>query len=128
MSDGYRRQRVVYQDVSGALLVTALTPQTTLATVRKTNTIYVQHVHIQVTTVQAGTSWTLQDSSGIVLVASQPVTAVGGFDFDFGANGVPLTAGTSLVFVPSGLGAAGSVEWDAYMRLAPGTAVSIANS
>lgn len=127
MSDGYRRNRVWYQDESGGFQVTVLTGTTTLAVHRDTNTIYVQRVHVQITS-GLGVTWSVQGSDGLVIIATIDASKVGPQDFDFGAWGVPLTVATDLVLVPSAGGAAGSITWDAYQRLAPGTAVSIAQS
>lgn len=129
MGEPYRRLRTFYQDVSGSFRVVAADAgPDTLVTVRNANyTIYVQKIHIEVTTTGAFT-WTFQDSAGspIPIVPSVSTAAIAHFDFDFGPNGVPLTLGKSLVLSISGAGAVGWVSWEAYSVLATGTAAASA--
>lgn len=139
MSDGYWRYRQWYTNDGGSLTVTTLTGQTTLITVgfKGQNTIYVQRVHIHVNTPSPGITWSVMDSAGVPVLApysvAQTTTTVGDLqsiptqdpieaEFDFGPIGFALTPGANLLFVPSGTGAAGDITWDAYERLAPGTA------
>ena len=130
MSDGYRRQRQWYGDYGGSLLVTALTGQTTLLVGKPLYTIFVQRIHIHVTAAAAQT-WDVQDSAGNSYIGpmdvSSHVTTVGSdvsiptqdpiqAEYDYGPFGVALPVGTSLIFVPSGIGAKGIITWDAYQR------------
>lgn len=119
MGEPYRRKRTFYQDISGSLLVAAAATTSTLVTVRNgNNTLYVQRVHIEVTTTGAFT-WSFQDSAGtpIPIVPSVSTAAVAHFDFDFGPEGVPCTVGKNLVLSISAAGAAGWVTWEGYSKL-----------
>ena len=161
MSDGYRKQRTIFGNYGGSLLVTSLTGQTTLVVakpsqttpssqsgggasplgpyvsgataVSTTNTadgvitdggytIWVQRVHIHVTAGMMGTTWNIQDSTGASITGNVSTTPSPTADpiaaeYDFGPEGVALTAGANLVFVPSSGGAAGVITWDAYQKL-----------
>src|SRR5580692_6963546 len=106
MGEPYRRKRTFYQDVSGStnVLVGTAGP-VALATARNANnTIYLQKVHMEITTGSGAVTWTLQDTAGtpIPLVPSVSAAAVAHFDFDFGPEGVPCTVGTNLSLVLSG--------------------------
>lgn len=119
MADGYRRQRVYYQDISGGVEVGALTPGSTLATPRPQSRIFLQRINVIVSGAAVGT-WDVQDSiSGVSVLPNGPinVATVGPTFADFGANGVPLTPLANLVFVNTGAGATGTITWDGYQRL-----------
>ncbi len=128
MSDGYRRQRTQYQDISGGLQVGAFTATTTLASPRTVaQAIYVQKVHLNLTGVLISATWTIQDSTGVVIVGPLPVSTIAGAvpsEYDFGAFGIALTVGASLQFVPSTPGATGVVTWEGYRRVPAGVAVT----
>ena len=120
MSDGYRRQRVIFGDISGALVVTTATTTTTLVTPKTNHTIYVQRIDIQVTTGSA-TTWSVRDNNSTVVdltgtldVSSAPLHHG---PFDFGPIGIPITAGKLLTLTIGGAGAAGVVTWDGYQKL-----------
>jgi len=126
MSDGYYKYRQQYGSDSGSLAVTAFTGQTTLATAKfkGQNTVYVQRLHIHVSSASAGVTWSIQDSAGVLVTGLIPASVAptpdpAGAEYDFGPVGFNLTKGASLVFVPSGLGAVGDITWDAYQRLDP---------
>lgn len=120
MADGYLAFQKNYRPASGALLVTPLKGVTALVTVVGTSTIYVQRLHVHVSSAMAGVTWTIADSAGIAIAWPLSAAVVGpspnGFDLDFGPVGIALTAGTSLVFTPSAGGATGVIAWDAYQR------------
>lgn len=117
----YERQRQINEDVSGDLNVAAATGDTTLKTVRNTKTtIFVQKIHIQITTGSAGKTWSIEDSAGspITLTGNLPVdTAPLSYTIDFGPAGKDLTEATNLVLNVSAAGAVGIVTWEAYQRL-----------
>lgn len=141
MSDGYRKQRNIYGNMGGSLLVTPFIGQTTLAapsgarTIPPTDsgyTLFLQRVHVHCSVGQAGTTWAIQDSGGNsytgAIKLDPATTAVGDLqgiptqdpiqaEFDFGPEGIGLPAGASLQFVPSATGAMGVITWDAYQRL-----------
>ncbi len=130
--DGYSKNRSAYSDCSGSVIVGALTggPLTLKAVPVYANspfTMFVQAVYATITTPQAGLTWTVQDSNGVLVcvIPTDSVTAkgaalgaspAGGFKFNLGARGVALTPGANLVLTLSGGGAAGLVSWDAYYR------------
>lgn len=119
MGEPYRRKRTFYQDISGSLFVAAAATTSTLVTDRNANnTLYIQKVHIEITTTGAFT-WTLQDSAGspVPIIPAVSTAAVAHFDFDYGPEGVPCTVGKNLVLSISAAGAAGWVTWEGYQKL-----------
>jgi hypothetical protein len=78
--------------------------------------VFLQEIHVEVTALGAGASWTVQDGAGVPLVPAIPATALAHQDFYFGANGVPCSEATALALAVTG-GAAGSVTWEGYRRL-----------
>lgn len=120
MADGYRRQRVYYGDISGSVEVTALTAGSTLATPRSQSRLFVQRLNIIVSSVIAAGTWDVQDGiTGQSLLPGGPVSVTSSQNVmvDFGANGLGLTPLATLVFVNSGPGALGSINWDGYVKL-----------
>lgn len=138
MSDGYRKQRTIFGNYGGSLLVTPFVGSKTLVPLRGADKlggayqIYVQRVHVHVSTPQAGVTWNVQDSNGNSLTGAistaQTTTTVGDLqgvptqdpiaaEFDFGPEGIALSPGSTLNFVASGTGASGVITWDAYQRL-----------
>lgn len=120
MSEPYRRLTSFYQNISGTLNVAAATTTTTLVTGRTdlNETIFLQKVHVEITTGSSGKTWTFQDSNGtpVVLVPSIATDSVAHFDFDFGPNGIPCTQGKNLVLSISAAGAVGWVSWEGYQK------------
>lgn len=119
MSEPYRRLRTFYQDVSGTLNVVAATDDTTLVTVKSiNNTLYLQKLHIEVTTGSPAITWTFKDSTGtpVNLVPAIDGSAIAHFDFDFGPNGIPLTVGKNFLLDVSAAGAVGWVSWEMYEK------------
>lgn len=119
MGEPYRRLRTFYQDASGSLNVTSgLTGVQTLATVKTSDTLYVQKVHFEITTGSAAKTWTIQDSNGspVVFIPAVDASTVAHFDFDFGPNGVPATEAKNLTLSISAAGAVGWVTWEAYIK------------
>ncbi len=118
MSEPYRRLRASYKDISGnRFIATTDSSVITLATGTTNDTIFVQKIHIEVTTSNAQT-WTFQDSAGspVPIVPSVSTASVAHFDFDFGPNGVPCTVGTNFNVSISGAGAAGWIAWEGYSK------------
>lgn len=120
MSDGYRKQRIIYGNNSGSLVVGAATDDTVLITARTTShVIYVQHVHIHFTTGSAGKTWSIEDTAGSPVTISGNIpcdTAPLDVDLDYGAEGIALTQGKNLNLNVSAVGAAGIVTWEAYQK------------
>ncbi len=122
MSDGYRRQRDIFGNFGGSLLVTPFIGSTTLVTPRNsTYTIYLQRVHLHAASGVAGVTWTIKDSLGNALTGDVPTTPSPSTaivaEYDFGPEGVALGPGASLLFVASSPGASGVITWDAYQKL-----------
>lgn len=143
MSDGYRKQRNIFGNYGGSLQVTTLTGSATLVTPKPASTplspkdasdggytIWVQRIHIHISTPLAGATWSVQDSNGVSLTGAvstaQTTTTVGQLqgipsqdpiqaEYDFGPEGVALSG--SLQFVASSPGASGLVTWDAYQKI-----------
>ncbi len=118
MADGYVKRRRIYGDVSGSLLVGTLVGQTALLPGRPKYTICLQRSNLHASGLLAGATWALQDSTGVPItgplsVATADTSDMAGLN-DYGANGLKLTEGAGLTFVPSATGAAGSVIWEAY--------------
>jgi hypothetical protein len=119
MSEPYRRLRTFYQDASGALNVTSgLSGVQTLASVKTSDTLYLQKIHIEVTTGVASKTWTVQDSANtpVVFVPAVDASAVAHFDFDFGPQGIPATEAKNLTLSISAAGSVGWVTWEAYIK------------
>ncbi len=143
MSDGYRKQRNIFGNYGGSLLVTPFVGTTTLVTAKPVSvpkspldasdggyTIWVQRVHLHISSGSAGVTWQVQDSGGTSLtgvISTVSVTTTVGQDtsvptqdpiqaeYDFGPEGIAITG--NLVFTASGTGATGVVTWDAYQKL-----------
>ena len=125
MSEPYRRKRTFYQDVSGQFNILAATDDTILKAVRNVQqTIYLQKLHIEVTAGSGSVTWTFTDTANtpINLIPSVSAASIAHFDFDFGPEGIPLTAGKGFKVDVSGTGAVGWVSWEAYQKLSATTA------
>src|SRR5215510_4520709 len=121
----YDRQREFYGDISGNRAVAAADTGTiALVAAIPKHTLYIQVIHVQVTTLTASEVWTFQDGAGTpVPIAAQSAAALGHFDFDFGSQGVPCTEATAFNLVISGAtGAVGRVTWEGYKKLTLGAA------
>lgn len=120
MSEPYKRYREWHEDISGSLNVSTAGVTSTLVTAKsQDHCIFIQKVHTRVTTLSAGKSWKLEDSNGTpkpVSGAMPTDAAPATFDLDFGAVGLPLTAGKNFVNTISAAGAAGTITWEGYMR------------
>ncbi len=79
-------------------------------------TIYIQKIHVQVTTGAGGALWTFQDGAGIPIARSLSAGAIAHFDLNYGPDGVPCTEATAFVLNVTG-GAVGWVTWSAYQQL-----------
>lgn len=114
----YNKHRTFHQNVSGNLSVGTATDDSTLVTLKASNTIYLQKLHVEVTAGSGAVTWTFKDSAGtpINLVPAVSAAAIAHFDFDFGPQGIPLTEGKSFLLDVSATGAAGWITWEAYMK------------
>ena len=126
-ADGYRR---FFQDVSGQLVFTASTDDTTLVTVKSTgHTLFIQRIIVYITT-DAAQSMVFEDSnSGPRKVAEVPASPGDEtrWDFDFGDRGFGLTEGKNFVMNVSAAGLAGHLEWYGYQKLTGVVAASSSN-
>jgi len=125
MSDSTLRKRQFFHDISGNLVATAATGDTTLVTVKSANhTIYIQRIIAYITT-DAAQSWAFTDSAGTPIVVARVTTSPGvdtRWDFPFGDTGMPLTQGKNFLLDVSAAGLAGNIEWEGYQVLTGGAA------
>lgn len=128
--DDYGQYRTFFQDVSTSVTIAAATGDTTLISVRNAaHQIFVQRIIAFITT-DAAQSWSFEDDAGApVQIAEIPASPGDStrWDFDFGPEGAPLTAGKDLELNMSAAGLAGHIEVYAYQRLTPNTAVALAS-
>lgn len=120
------RQREFYGSISGGRAVAAADTGTiTLVAAVPKHTLYIQTIHVEVTTLAASEVWAFRDGAGTPVPVGGPVSAaaLGHFDLDFGAQGLPLTEGTAFNLNISGAtGAIGQVTWEGYKKLTAGAA------
>jgi hypothetical protein len=117
--DAYEKKRSQYGSYNGnALLTTASTTLNLTAAAKANEQIFIQKLHVEVTTSSAGKTWSFKDTAGtpVNIVPNIATDSVAHFDFDFGPDGVPLTLNTELQLVISAAGAAGWVVWEAYRK------------
>ena len=124
MSDGYLRKREFFGDLCGNYRIGAAdTGLITLVAAIPLQTIFLQGLHIEVTTLTGSELWSFQDGAGTPIpnVPNVSAAAIGHFDFDFGPGGLPLTEAQAFVLNVSGaVGAIGWVTWEAYKKLTRG--------
>src|SRR5690349_7678949 len=93
----------------------------TMITAKDSNhTIYVQKVHLTLTTADGTHTWTVEDSNNTpkILNATDAAASSGSeYIWDFGPRGVALTQGKNLQMVLSGAGNVGTWEVEAYQKL-----------
>lgn len=116
-AEGYLQQRRWNQDISGSLRTTAGTTSPTLVTNARplTDTIFIQRIHVEVTTGAAQT-WTFGDNTPLDLVPALSVASIAHFDFDFGPTGMPLAQGKNFVLTISAAGAVANATWEGYQK------------
>ena len=120
--------RHVYQPLTynKSLLATDSGTLDNVLAVRNSNyTIYVQAIEFACAAGGAQTL-TFQDDAGTpVVIAKTKATAVQGdsYLFDFGPEGIPLTAGKNLDIVISGAALAGGIHVEGYQKLTSATAI-----
>ncbi len=129
MTDPYLRNREFFGTVSGNYRVQAAdTGLITLVPLILLQTIFLQKLHIEVTTLTGSELWTFQDSAGtpIPLVPNVSAAAIAHFDFDFGPDGVPCTEEKALVLnITGAVGAVGWITWEAFTKLTKGAAPKV---
>lgn len=81
-------------------------------------TIYITRIQINITADAAKTN-TIQDGNAVPIAAVKSSPGLGPNHFDFGANGMALTADYGLNHFNSGAGVACSVTVTAYRRRTP---------
>lgn len=123
--DFYRRQ---YHDVSGNTSVAAAdTATVTLAALKAGHTIYVQEIIVDILT-DAAQTLEFKDDAGTPKKIQKTDASPGAqthYHWQFGPEGIPLTAAKAFVMVISGAGLAANVAWSAYQRQ---TSVGYVNS
>jgi hypothetical protein len=126
MFDGSLKYRQVYGSLSGGVVVGPTVGPVVLQANKSSNwTIYLQRLTIQVATPGfEGSYWLVRDSTGVQLTGQIPTDHASvtpgipfSLDVNFGAQGVPLTAGADLVLEAIASDAHGTVTWDAYRKL-----------
>lgn len=127
MTDPYLHNREFFGSVSGNYRVAAVdTGPIVLVPTIPANSIFVQKLHIEVTTIAGAELWTFQDGAGIPIVPSVSAAAIAHFDFDFGPDGVPCTEATAFVLnITGATGGAGWVTWEGFKKLTLGTPVVV---
>lgn len=116
-----------FQDISGTSKVLATddlsgTPRSLVPLVVGFQ-IFIQKAQLSVTTDNAATQ-TLQDDAGTPVVVAKSKASPGlvALNWDFGPDGVALTADKGLKIANSAAGLAGMWTWTGYMRRTPNTA------
>lgn len=126
-AEGYRRTNT---DISGDLVVTITTGDTTLVTVKNANTtLFIQRIIVYVN-VDAAQSWSFEDSNGTPKKIAEVTISPGDetrWDFDFGDKGIPLTEGMNFVLNVSAAGLGGNIVWEGYARISSPVAVGSTN-
>ena len=115
----YRRLVTLYQEKSTGVQLGTTGTGVTLSTANGSGktTIFVQKLHVEVTTGASGVTWSFQgDATGVNLVPNVSAAAIAHFDFDFGPRGFPLTQGKNFVLVASASGAAGNISFEGYEK------------
>ena len=114
--DGYLFNRQKNHNVSGSKrMITATDDQTLIAAPGALETIYIQKLHIEITTASA-TTWSFIDNASVPITRAVDVSTIGHVDIDFGPEGVPLTQANSFVLNVGATGAAGWITWEAYRK------------
>lgn len=121
MSDAFLRNREFYGSVSGSRRVLAADNgiSALVAAIPK-HTLFIQRIHVEVTTLTASELWTFQDGAAtpIPIVPSVSAAAIAHFDFDFGPDGAPCTEGTAFnLNITGATGAIGWITWEGYKKL-----------
>jgi hypothetical protein len=118
MSDAYLRAREFFGSTSGSYRVQAAdTGVVPLVPAILRHSIFIQKIHIEVTTLTASETWTFQDGAGVPIVPAVSAGAIAHFDFDFGPDGVPCTEGTAFnLLVAGATGAIGFVTWESLKK------------
>ncbi len=117
--DPYIRLRRFYQSISGNRQIQAAdTGAITLVSGTANDTIFIQQIHVEITTINGGGElWSFRDSSPVSIVPSVATSAIAHFDFDFGPYGVPCTQGTDFqINITVATGAVGWVDWEGYRK------------
>jgi hypothetical protein len=117
--DSYERKRKDHTDISGTLTRTAAQGDATLVTVRSLkHTIYIQRIIVWIST-DAAQSWSFEDDGVPLQIAEIPASPGDStrWDFDFGAEGMPLAEGKDFELNVSAAGLAGNIRWEGFMKL-----------
>lgn len=114
--DGYLRNRRFYKDVSStSRLITTTNDPTLISAPSANERIFVQRITMEITTGSA-TTWQVIDNASVPMTRAVDTTTITRYEFDFGPEGIPCTAGQSLVLNVGATGAAGWVTVEAYVK------------
>lgn len=126
----YRRMQTLYRNLSTGVNIASGATGATLATVDAGGayTIFLQKIHIEITTGSSGKTWNIADSGtgAANIIPSLDAGAISHYDFDFGQYGMPLEQGKNLILTPSAAGAAGKITIEAYQK--PTAVMTLATS
>lgn len=119
MTDPYLRNREFYGSVSGNYrTLTTDTGIVPLVPAIPKHTIFVQKIHVEITTLTGSEVWSYQDGAGIPIVPGVSAAAIAHMDFDFGPDGVPCTEGTPFnLNITGAVGASGWTTWEGFKKL-----------
>jgi len=119
--DPYLRNRTFYEDISGDFTVETTQDDLVIKDGKVNETIFIQKVHVSITTASGGKTWQLTDDANPTpkQIAGPFATDTDGahYDRDYGAKGVPLGEGQGLKLDVSAAGAGGLVVWEGYRKL-----------
>ena len=116
--DSYKHIRALFGDVSCSTTLTAASTDTTLITAKTSYTIYVQRIVAWIST-DAAQSWSFEDTTTGKQIGEIPASPGDStrWDFDYGAEGIPLTVSEGLEVDVSAAGLAGTIVVEAYQKL-----------
>ena len=119
--DTYGRRRRENENISGQRIVATTGTSGTLKAAKNANyTIYIQRLHVHITTGSASKTWSVEDNGSPIRSLTDTLSAAvapASHEIDFGADGVALTEGKDLVLTIGATGAAGIVVWEGYQKL-----------
>lgn len=127
MTDPYLHNREFYGSVSGNYRALATdTGLIVLVPAIPAHTLFIQKIHVEVTTPTGAELLTFQDGAGIPIVPGISAAAVTHVDFDFGPDGVPCTEATAFVLnITGAVGAISWATWEGFKKLTLGTAPTV---
>ena len=111
----YRRH---YEDISGTLVLAAADGDATLKSARAGHTLYIQRILVNIVTAAAQTlTFKDSNSSAKIIAFVEASAAVGTLrEFDFGAQGIPLTEAKNFLLDVAAAGVAATIAWEGYQK------------